>query len=91
VGATVGRDYVVNLVSRNRYPGAVHFDFLISVYFATLGRATIHHAATWTSAVISPERRVEVPMPQVVTVPMITNSCTLLCNAQTKKDRERAA
>jgi putative ABC transport system substrate-binding protein len=25
--------------------------------------ATIHHAATWTSAVISPERRVEVLMP----------------------------
>jgi hypothetical protein len=66
VSTTVGRDHIANQVLGNRYPCAVQFDFVIAAYFATLGRTTIRHAATRTEAVVSPERRVEVPMPSVV-------------------------
>jgi hypothetical protein len=66
VGTSVGRDHFVNLIAGHRHPFAVHFDFVVVAHHATLGRATIHHAATRTSAVVSPERRVEVLMPFIV-------------------------
>ena len=48
-------DHVINFIIRNRHPFAIHFDFVVVVYRATLGRATIHQVAARTSTVISSE------------------------------------
>ena len=88
MSTTIGRDHVVNLVTGNRHPFAVHFDFIVVANHATLGRATIHQVAARALAVISFERRVEALMPFIVAYPVI--SFLRRC-AYTKKHGERAA
>jgi len=63
VGATIGRDHVVDLVVGNRRPRTVHFNFVVVANPATLGRPTIHQIAARALAIISFEFRVEVLMP----------------------------
>jgi hypothetical protein len=72
MSTTIGRDHVVNLVTGNRHPFAVHFDFVVVANHATLGRATIHQVAARTLAVISFEIRVEALMPFIVACPVIS-------------------
>src|SRR5712691_9665331 len=88
MSTTIGRDYFVNLVIGNGHPFAVHFDFVVVANHATLGRATIHHVAARTLAVISFKLRVEVLMPFIVACPVI--SFLRRC-AYIKKHGERAA
>ena len=86
MSAAIGRDHVVNLVIGNRYPFAIHFDFVVVAHHATLGRATIHQVAARTS-VISSELRVEALMPFIVAYPIISFLCRC---AYTEKHWERA-
>jgi hypothetical protein len=72
VSAAIGRDHVVNLVIGNRYPFAIHFDFVVVANHATLGRATIHQVAARALAIVSFELRVEVLMPFIVTYPIVS-------------------
>ena len=58
MSTTIGRDHVVNLVTGNPHPFAVHFDLVVVAHHAALGRATIHQVAARALAVISFERRV---------------------------------
>ena len=88
MSTTIGRDNVVNLVTGNPHPFAVHFDLVVVAHHAALGRATIHQVAARTLAVISFELRVEALMPFIVTFPVI--SLLRRC-AYTKKHGERAA
>jgi hypothetical protein len=71
VSTTVGRDHIVNLVIGDRYPFAVHFDFVVIANHSTLGRATIHQVAAGTLAIISFELRVKVLMPVIVAYSVI--------------------
>ena len=87
VSATIGRDDVANRVSGNRHPLAVHSDFIMVANHATLGRAAIPQAAARTLAVISSERRKEVPMPFIVADPVMPFLRACAC---TKESRERA-
>src|SRR6478752_6797702 len=88
MSTTIGRDHVVNLVTGNWHPFAVHFDLVVVAHHAALGRATIHQVAARALAVISFERRVEALMPFIVAYPVI--SFLRRC-AYTKKYGERAA
>ena len=72
MSTTIGRDHVVNLVTGNPYPFAVHFDLVVVAHHAALGRATIHQVAARALAVISFERRVEALMPFIVACPVIS-------------------
>ncbi len=87
MSTTIGRDHVVNLVTGNRRPFAVQFDFVVVANHATLGRATIHQVAARTLAVISFEVRVEALMPFIVACPVIS---VLRRCAYTKKHGEPA-
>src|SRR3954468_1726188 len=71
MSTTIGRDHVVNLVTGNPHPFAVHFDLVVVAHHAALGRATIHQVAARALAVISFERRVEVLMPFIVACPVL--------------------
>ena len=75
MSATIGRDHVVDLVSGNWRPFAVHFNFVMVANHTTLGRATVHNVAARTSAVVSIELRVEAPMPLVVADTVIPFLC----------------
>src|SRR6476619_3357648 len=88
MSTTIGRDHVVNLVTGNPHPFAVHFDLVVVAHHAALGRATIHQVAARALAVISFERRVEALMPFIVACPVI--SFLRRC-AFTMKRGERAA
>src|SRR5258705_506260 len=72
MSTTIGRDHVVNLVTGNSHPFAVHFDLVVVAHHAALGRATIHQVAARALAVISFERRVEALMPFIVACPVIS-------------------
>jgi hypothetical protein len=72
MSTTIGRDHVVNLVTGNPHPFAVHFDLVLVAHHAALGRATIHQVAARALAVISFERRVEALMPFIVACPVIS-------------------
>ena len=72
MSTTIGRDHVVNLVTGNPHPFAVHFDLVVVAHHAALGRATIHQVAARALAVISFELRVEVLMPFIVTYPIVS-------------------
>ena len=85
MSATIGRDHVVNLGIGNRYPFAIHFDFVVVANHATLGRATIHQVAARALAIVSFELRVEVLMPFIVTYPIVS---VLRCRACKKKHGE---
>ena len=87
MSTTIGRDHVVNLVTGNPHPFAVHFDLVVVAHHAALGRATIHQVAARALAVISFERRVEALMPFIVACPVI--SFLRRC-AYTMKRGERA-
>src|SRR5882757_9774644 len=87
MSTTIGRDHVVNLVTGNPHPFAVHFDLVVVAHHAALGRATIRQVATRALAVISFERRVEALMPFIVACPVI--SFLRRC-AYTMKRGERA-
>src|SRR6478609_6836827 len=86
MSTTIGRDHVVNLVTGNPHPFAVHFDLVVVAHHAALGRATIHQVAARALAIISFERRVEALMPFIVAFPVI--SFLRRC-AYTKKRGER--
>jgi hypothetical protein len=86
MSTTIGRDHVVNLVTGNPHPFAVHFDLVVVAHHAALGRATIHQVAARALAVISFERRVEALMPFIVACPVIS---FLRPCAYTKKHGER--
>ena len=88
MSTTIGRDHVVNLVTGNPHPFAVHFDLVVVAHHAALGRATIHQVAARALAVISFERRVEALMPFIVACPVI--SFLRRC-AYTMKRGERTA
>src|SRR4051812_14141670 len=88
MSTTIGRDHVINLVTGNPHPFAVHFDPVVVAHHAALGRATIHQVAARAVAVISFERRVEALMPFIVACPVI--SFLRRC-AYTKKHEERTA
>ncbi len=85
VSTTIGRYHVVNLVTWNRRPFAVQFDFVVVANHATLGRATIHQVAARALAIVSFELRVEVLMPFIVTYPIVS---VLRCRACKKKNGE---
>src|SRR4051812_9014068 len=87
MSTTIGRDHVINLVTGNPHPFAVHFDPVVVAHHAALGRATIHQVAARALAVISFERRVEALMPFIVACPVISflRGC-----AYTMKRGERA-
>jgi len=87
MSTTIGRDHVINLVTGNPHPFAVHFDLVVVAHHAALGRATIHQVAARALAVISFERRVEALMPFIVACPVI--SFLRRC-AYTMKRGERA-
>src|SRR3954452_435338 len=72
MSTAIGRDHVVNLVTGNPHPFAVHFDLVVVAQHAALGRATIHQVAARALAVISFERRVEALMPFSVACPVIS-------------------
>src|SRR3954466_7621050 len=86
MSTTIGRDHVVNLVTGNPHPFAIHFDLVVVAHHAALGRATIHQVAARALAVISFERRVEALMPFIVACPVI--SFLRRC-AYTMKRKER--
>jgi hypothetical protein len=65
VSATVGRDHVENLVPADSHPLTVHFDFVVVVNYATLGRTTIHVIAA-RAAVFLQEVIVKTTMPFLV-------------------------
>src|SRR4029077_14661459 len=88
MSTAIGRDHVVNLVTGNPHPFAVHFDLVVVAHHAALGRATIHQVAARALAVISFERRVEALMPFIVACPVI--SFLRRC-ANTMKRGERTA
>ena len=88
MSTTIGRDHVVNLVTGNPHPFAVHFDLVVVAHRAALGRATIHQVAARTLAVISFEIRVEALMPFIVACPVIP---LLRRAAYTKRHGERSA
>src|SRR3954466_7360379 len=88
MSTTIGRDHVVNLVTGNPHPFAVHFDLVVVAHHAALGRATIHQIAARALAVVSFERRVEALMPFIVACPVI--SFLRRC-AYTRKHGQRAA
>src|SRR6476660_6510453 len=71
MSTTIGRDHVVNLITGDPHPFAVHFDLVVVAHHAALGRATIHQVAARALAVISFERRVEALMPFIVACPVI--------------------
>src|SRR3954468_13824326 len=87
MSTAIGRDHVVNLVTGNPHPFAVHFDHVVVAHHAASGRATIHQVAARALAVISFERRVEALMPFIVACPVI--SFLRRC-AYTMKRGERA-
>ena len=87
MSTTIGRDHVVNLVTGNPHPFAVHFDLVVVAHHAALGRATIHQVAARALAVVSFECRVEALMPFIVACPVIS---FLRRSTYTKKPRERA-
>ena len=62
--------FPVNHALGNWRPRAVQFHLVAAAYLAALGRAAIRLAAARTLAVISSERRVEVPMPFIVADPV---------------------
>jgi hypothetical protein len=88
VSATIGRDRVVDLVIGYRRPCTVYFNFVVVANHATLGRPTIHQVAARASAIISFELRVEVPMPFIVTYPIVP---FLRRRVYTKKQGDRTA
>ena len=88
MGATIGRDHVIDLVVGNRCPCAVHFNFVVVANHATLGRPTIHQIAARALAIVSFELRVEALMPFIVTHPVVS---FLRGRACTKKHGDRAA
>ena len=45
MSATIGRDHVVNLVTGNPHPFAVHFDLVVVAHHAALGRVGSVYAA----------------------------------------------
>ena len=71
VRATVRRNHVDNLVTRNPKPCAVHLHFIVMAPHATLGRAAIRLVAARALAVISFKLGVEVPMPFIVINPVM--------------------
>ena len=88
MSTTIGRDNVVNLVTGNPHPFAVHFDLVVVAHHAALGRATIHQVAAGAFAIVSVQLRVEALMPFIVAYPVI--SFLRRC-AYTKKHGERTA
>ena len=78
MSTTIGRDHVVNLVTGNPHPFAVHFDLVVVAHHAALGRATIHQVAARALAVISFERRAEALMPFIVACPVISYRRSIL-------------
>ena len=86
MSTTIGRDNVVNLVTGNPHPFAVHFDLVVVAHHAALGRATIHQVAAGAFAIVSVQLRVEALMPFIVAYPVI--SFLRRC-AYTKKHGER--
>ena len=87
MGATIGRDHVIDLVVGNGHPHTVHFNFVVVANHATLGWPTIHQIAARALAIISLEFRVEALMPFIVAYPIISFLCR---RAYTEKHWERA-
>jgi hypothetical protein len=88
VSATIGRDYVIDLVVGNRRPYTVHFNFVVIANDATLSRPTIHQIAARALAIISFECRVEALMPFIMAHPVVP---FLRCCAYRKNHGHRAA
>src|SRR5207253_6121179 len=88
VGATIGRDHVIDLVVGNRCPCAVHFNFVVVANHATLVRPTIHQIAARALAIVSFELRVEALMPFIVTHSVVS---FLRRRVYTKKHGDRAS
>ena len=88
MSATIGRDYVIDLVVGNRRPYTVHFNFVVIANDATLSRPTIHQIAARALAIISFECRVEALMPFIMALPVVP---FLRCCAYSKNHGHRAA
>ena len=88
MSAPVRRHHVVNLITGNPHPFAVHFDFIMVAGHTALGRATIHQVAARTLAVIPSKLRVEVQMPCLVAVPVTSFLCRCVW---TDEDGEHAS
>ena len=69
--ATIRRDHIIDLVTRDRRPFAVYFNFVVVSNHTTLGRPTINQTAARPLAIISFECRVEVLMPSIVAYPEV--------------------
>jgi hypothetical protein len=53
VSATIRRNHIVDLITGNRRPFAVHLDLVMVTDHAALGRATVHEITASAFAVIS--------------------------------------
>ena len=88
MSATIGRNYVIDLIVGNGRPYAVHFDLVVVANNATLGRPTIHQIAARALAIVSFEHRVEALMPFIMAHPVVP---FLRCCAYRKNHGHRAA
>ena len=87
MGATIGRDHVVDLIIGDQRPFAVHLNFVVVANHATLGRPTIHQIAARALAIISFEFRVEALMPFIMAHSVVS---FLRRRVDTKKHGDRA-
>ena len=75
VGASIGCDHTIDLVSGDWDPLAVHFDFVVAVYPATPGWTTIRIVAARPPTIISFELCVKVSMPYGVADRVVSVLC----------------
>lgn len=75
VGASIGCDHTIDLVSGDWDPLAVHFDFVVAVYPATPGWTTIRIVAARPPTIISFELCVKVSMPYGVAGRVVSVLC----------------
>ena len=75
MGAGIGRDHTIDLVSGDCDPLGVYFDFVAAVYPATPGWTTIRIVAAGPPTIISFELCVKVSMPYSVAGRVVSVLC----------------
>jgi len=70
--ATIRGDHVVDLITRDQRPYAVHFNLIVAIDHAALCRPTIYYIRARAAAVAPPEFRVKILVPVAVTDPVVS-------------------
>jgi hypothetical protein len=73
--ATIWGGHVVDLITRDRRPYAVHFNLKVAIDHTALCRPAIHYITARAAAAVPPEFRVKILVPFAVTDPAVSLLC----------------